>query len=353
MNGRDHIDQDPLGIRAALAEYLGKMSTLQRRPSIADLARRFHCNRQTITKALANISKQPPPGAKAEAQPAAPAPGSAQNEADAMRLEAERLRHAIEVTRLKRELEALQLGKTPDKNGESKPSELADLVKALAPVVSPFLSSYIESARRRDELLERALSRLDQPPMQQDRPAQNALADIDKNIEMFRKLIDVGKELGGERDSMSALVDIARDLVTQKLREGSPGEERPGLNTPSSRASLSPETSGAPREDPMRGRVRSFVQVVLRELEAQTDPVAVVDELEHAAGLLPGPVRQALLNDSPENFGQTLVRWLPELELGQLGQVLQNTEKRAWLETFLAELRAPEPEEEEVPVDAE
>lgn len=294
---------------------------------------------------------------------------------DAKRFEAEALKHELEVEKARRELAAVRGGaQTSDDRlaaaiealgrGRDQPSKTMELLLTLGiPIVGKMLeriwSNTREEKRQLQELLERALERGD---TEETPEAQRALSTVQGTLETIASLREVLEEMSGDsapRDPM----DRALSYIVKVLERGrgeAPAPQPPaqasaphqvGEQQPAQTAAGRPEENGAAeaQRQAMIQRVVFVFTNIVQECKADTDPASVAEELAHPFGMLPGPVRTAILQarSVPSHAVELLQGIVPQPMVDELRALVATPQGERWIGTLLAELAAEFDEDHE------
>jgi hypothetical protein len=182
-------------------------------------------------------------------------------------------------------------------------------------------------------------------------------------VQAAKEIIQLAREAsalsggGGEGGEGSALAQIVVGLINARNSAPAPA---PTSAVSSQRvpqdtgAGATPHPNGAavpaafqqtppptvPGGPAMAHRVANVAQVIIRELEARTDPYQVAATMGDALRLLPEEVRDAMLDENMASALPRLARFLPVSLSGKLASLASKDERgKKWLQTFLEAVR--------------
>lgn len=158
---------------------------------------------------------------------------------------------------------------------------------------------------------------------------------LETTIPLVKKIIELGKELGGGSSGDDDQTSIEKLGTTILSGIFSGRQQTPGL--PSS------ARTGSPQVDPMQARIWSFISSIEREAGALTDPWTIAEILEKELNVCPEPFRALILNNPPNAILAGLARFVPQQVHARItGLMQQNPQARQWLDAFIEGLQGEE-----------
>ena len=242
--------------------------------------------------------------------------------------------------------------------------ELAQLEKQLIelqnPVVEPvpttdntsmlgLLMSQLAAERAQSQVMMGHLLNLAKQPAA---PAEASTGGMTEMGKVFGTVADFLDSRGGPEpsDPLSGLIGMATKQLEHRNQAVAAAGHRPvGFSaSPPEVAQGQPPAAPAALsiEDETRRRASGWVQFAQKEMLMETDPTSSADVLHPALGHLPGPLRQAILEQPIEALVATLGNYIPDGQVKELVGHIRGNEKHAgWMGRLLAEIREMEASE--------
>ena len=283
----------------------------------------------------------------------------AKREAERKKWEADQARSDLERLKLERDMKALARGEAP----QPTPQQIAETVAAsiaksgsgdatLALVLQALIAQQTAMMQAQQQLharlLEEARDRearvLELLSARESAPAAPAsvFGGLEAQLGTVARVLELARTVAGgapERSESAEVIDLVRSIMRDRP---APPAAAPVASVQTARGQAAPVA--------MARRVLAFTSRVVAELEAETDPERVADDLVDDFGLLPGRLRRTLETaPSLEAVAGALGEWLPATALGDVAQAFHRPGARDWLERMLAALIADGDEQEQEP----
>lgn len=157
---------------------------------------------------------------------------------------------------------------------------------------------------------------------------------LETTIPLVKKIIELGKELGGggSGDDDQTSIEKLGTTILSGIFSGRRVPAQPGM-----------APTAAHQVDPMQARIWSFLSSIEREAKALTDPWTIAEILEKELNVCPEPFRNLVLNNTPNAILSGLGRFVPQGAHARItGLMQQNPQARQWLDAFIEALQGEE-----------